>query len=70
MPLLQAVLLLAAGDQDGAAAAAQTAAEAATEAQRSAHTTRLAGLAKHAVLVEGGVARHDSCKTKAVQLDR
>ena len=66
MPLLQAVLLLAAGDQDGAAAAAQTA----TEAQRSAHTTRLAGLAKHAELVEGGVARHDSCKTKAVQLDR
>ena len=55
-PVLQAVLLLAAGDRDGAAAAARTAAEAATEVQRGAHTTRLEGLAKHAEVVDGGAA--------------
>jgi hypothetical protein len=51
-PVLQAVLLLAAGDRDGAAAAARTA----TEVQRGAHTTRLEGLAKHAEVVDGGAA--------------
>ena len=55
-PLLQAVLLLAVGDPEGAAAAARTAAETATEAEHRAHTIRLGNLAKHADAVKGGAA--------------
>jgi len=55
-PLLQAVLLLAVGDPEGAAAAARTAAETATEAEHRAHTIRLGGLAQHADAVKGGAA--------------
>ena len=53
-PLLQAVLLLAAGDQDRAAAAATTAAETATADQHRAHIARLEGLADHAEAIGGG----------------
>jgi len=55
-PLLQAVLLLAVGDPEGAAAAARTAAETATEAEHRAHTIRLGHLAKNADAVKGGAA--------------
>ena len=55
-PLLRAVLLLAVGDPEGAAAAARTAAETATEAEHLAHTIRLGNLAKHAEAVKGGAA--------------
>jgi len=55
-PMLQAVLLLAAGDHARAASAAKTAAETATEDQRRAHTIRLGRLAKHAEAVRGGTA--------------
>ena len=55
-PLLQAVLLLAVGDPEGAAAAARTGAETATEAEHRAHTIRLGSLAKHADAVKGGAA--------------
>jgi hypothetical protein len=55
-PLLQAVLLLAVGDPEGAAAAARTAAETGTEAEHRAHTIRLGNLAKHADAVKGGAA--------------
>jgi hypothetical protein len=55
-PLLQAVLLLAVGDPEGAAVAARTAAETATEAEHRAHTIRLGNLAKHADAVKGGAA--------------
>ncbi|MEP7018264.1 MAG: hypothetical protein ABI899_09630 [Actinomycetota bacterium] len=55
-PLLQAVLLLAVGDPEGAATAARAAAETATEAEHRAHTIRLGNLAKHADAVKGGAA--------------
>lgn len=54
--VLQAVLLLAAGDQDLAAAAAKTAAETATEDQRRDHIIRLGHLAEHAEAVKAGTA--------------
>jgi hypothetical protein len=50
--VLQAVLLLGAGDQDRAVAAAKAAAKTATEDQHRAHTKRLGGLARHAGAVK------------------
>ena len=54
--VLQAVLLLAAGDQDRAVTAAKTAARTATEDERHAHIVRLRGLAEHAEAIAGGNA--------------
>jgi hypothetical protein len=55
-PMLQAVLLLSAGDEDRAAVAAKLAAQTATDEQRRAHAVRLEHLAEHAEAVEGGAA--------------
>ena len=54
--LLQAVLLLAAGEPDRAAETARAAADMASEVQCRAHAIRLERLAKHADEVEGGSA--------------